>query len=148
MKPSPIVVDANLAGAFVFEEEHTQHAKRVFASVHRKTHRLIAPRFWIQECGNLCLNQWRRKRLNKAELADAFMRTTTLPVALMDTDHLLDAVFPMAMQYELTPYDSLYVATAEYVEAPLVTLDDKLIGALRGGGWPGQVMHASEWPFN
>jgi predicted nucleic acid-binding protein len=146
VRPPPVVVDASVAGVFVFEEANTVHARRVFAAATRETHRLIAPKFWMQECGNTCLNYWRRRRITKAEAVEAFGVAMSLPVALLDTDHLLDAAFPTAVQYDLTTYDALYVVAAEYVDAPLVTTDDELIAALRRGHWPGRVMHASDWP--
>jgi predicted nucleic acid-binding protein len=140
-----VIVDASVAGDFIFEEANSAHALRVFASAKRGTHRLIAPKFWLQECGNTCLNYWRRRRISKSEAIEAFGVATSLPVTLLDTDHLFDIAFAVAAQYELTTYDALYVVTSDYVDAPFVTTDEKLIAALGRGHWAGRVMHACEW---
>ncbi len=79
------------------------------------------------------------------EVRSAYRAITDLKVAKLNTSDLADVVLDMALENRTTSYDALYIATAQFADAPLITTDTKLLDTLRAAQWPGRAMHLSEY---
>lgn len=140
----PLVIDASVACAFIFNEPDRASAQRLFEARARKTMQLVAPSWWSLECGAACWKRVRRGWLSQSEALEANEAFGALAVVLLDTSHLTDIALEVAIHAKISVYDALYVATAEYVGGTLITADRKLIDSLRSRDWPTPVLHINE----
>ncbi len=129
-----VVIDASLAVAWCYVDEHTQYTNGVLEKVGR-TVDPIAPELWAYEVRNSILMGMKRGRttLEGARTLMAFLNE--LDVHLSEpASH--DAVFELAQAYGLTVYDAAYLDLAIRERAPLASLDDALRKAARRAGVP------------
>ena len=72
-----------------------------------------------------------RRLLDAGAARAAFELLDALPIASVDTALLMDVALDVAIACDLTMYDSLYVATALFADAPLVTNDEAIASRAR-----------------
>jgi predicted nucleic acid-binding protein len=53
-----------------------------------------------------------------------------LPLQIISTTELMESAFLIASNYQISAYDASYVALSQKVNAPLLTLDKKLVNCL------------------
>ncbi len=106
---------------------------------------LVVPDFWLLECGNACRNRVARGWLPRSAALAAYGQFKKMPVVRMDTAHLLDHATNLALARNMTAYDALYVATAQYVGGTLVTADARLVEMLQPTELADVVRHVSAW---
>jgi predicted nucleic acid-binding protein len=131
--------------ALAWPETLSAAAARLFAAARKRWVQLIAPDFWLLECANACWKKGQRRLSTPEESLHAYRVISRLPVTRMDTAPLNDVIIALAIERQITTYDALYVATAEFADVPLVTADARLVTTLRAANWPGRVEHLSEW---
>lgn len=122
---SGLVIDACVAAKWLFAEEDTPLAEKIFdlgAS-------LLAPEYVRTELANVAWKRFRRADLDRAGVTVFLADPQTLPLALTTDATLLRAALELAVQYDHPVYDCLYVALAERADAILVTTDRRLIAA-------------------
>lgn len=145
MRRGTCVLDASAALPFVLPEENSLRVARIFDAVNDNAIRLVAPSFWRLECGNAIWKHVRRGTLHPVHAFAAMRRIERLPVSLLDTDHLIETAFDIAIAFDITTYDALYAATALFVKAPLVTADRKLVSAIGHGRAGVDVLTPADW---
>lgn len=90
---------------------------------------LAAPELVLFETANVARRLEATKRIGRGEAEQAHADLLALPIALWPYAVLADRAWEL--RRNLTSYDASYVALAELLEAPLLTLDRK-IGKVRG----------------
>jgi predicted nucleic acid-binding protein len=90
---------------------------------------LVPDLFWV-ELGNVL---WRAARVGRcgpkdAEAALLAMRSRNLPTVA--SDQLLEHAVSIALTFDRTMYDSMYVALAVQAHCELITADERLANAL------------------
>jgi predicted nucleic acid-binding protein len=122
------VVDASIAVDWVAPRTPSDSsAMLVLATLASQRAEVIAPRILLEEIANALLTGLRRRRWTGAEADEAFLRTRTLPVRLVDSTADLDSAYELARRYDEHPiYDMLYVAVAKRMRTTLITADQRL----------------------
>ena len=143
--PDRYVIDAAVALAFAWPDVLSPAAVRFFAAVQRGWIQLIAPDVWLLECASACRQKVQRRRCTPEEAIQIYGVIRQLPVTPVDTTDLSDLLIHLALERQLSTYDALYVAVAEFARVPLLTADAGLTAALRDAHWTGHVEHLSEW---
>jgi predicted nucleic acid-binding protein len=129
-----IVVDASIALAWCFEDEHDDRADAVLDMVAAQG--AVAPGHWSLEVANGLLAAERRGRLSaedtlRAQRLLADLAIEVVPVELgATTNGLLD----VARAHGLTAYDAAYLDLAQFRGLALGTLDDDLVRACHAAG--------------
>lgn len=121
------MVDASVAIKWFLAEAHSPEADALLTTGEP----LYAPDLLLAECGNIL---W--KRADRGELrAD---RALAILDALRDSaldirpaTPLLSEAFAIAHRHRRSFYDSLYLALAQAMNAPLITADLRLYNALK-----------------
>lgn len=139
------VVDASVAVKWVIAEAHSDRALLVL----RQAMTLHAPSHWLAEAANAL---WAKVSVHHV-LSAAEMRTrlgflSSLPIIVAPLPDLVGMAGDLSLDLGLTVYDTLYLALAEKVGAPLITADRKLHerASARFAGrlcWIGDVGEAS-----
>jgi predicted nucleic acid-binding protein len=121
----PSVIDASVAAKWFFEEEHSAEARALLVSDVRH----IAPDFILTEFASTALKRVRRGDISADDARRACLRLPTM-LFLRETPPLVAAALELALAFERSVYDSLYIALASLLETQLVTADRRLFNAL------------------
>jgi predicted nucleic acid-binding protein len=122
-----LVVDSSVAVKWYLPERGSDRAASLLGSGMR----LVAPDLLIPEVGNVL---WKRRRdMPVGEMqAIAVALASACPVTLYPSSVLLEGALSLALTYDRSVYDSLYLALAVSEDCPLVTADERLSNALHG----------------
>ncbi len=124
-----IVVDASMTAAWLFADERTEAALKVFRNVADAG--AVVPSLWRLEIASLLRTAERRGRCTDT-LADALLeQLESLPIEIdRETDaHAWHATRSLSREQGLTPYDAAYLELAIRRGLPLATGDRELIAA-------------------
>jgi predicted nucleic acid-binding protein len=125
-----LVMDCSYAMALIMPDE-----ERPDSSEHALTHDLIAPALWSVEVASAVQNGIRRRRLTPEEGRDVCELAHALGVELQTQENYTPADhLQLALTYDLTPYDAVYLDLALKLHAPLATRDNKMIAVARKVG--------------
>lgn len=113
------VLDASVAVNWLLDGGAQQQVRRF--------DQLVAPSHFDAEVSNGLRRQWLAGRLADGDFVSRALRIPLLPVVRREWSHLLPRVLQLAATVSTS--DAAYVAMAEELGAPLVTLDARLARA-------------------
>lgn len=119
-----IVLDASAAIEWLLK---TERGSRIDQRLFSKPVALLAPHLLDVEVAQVLRRYAREGIITDQRGQEALEDLDDLPVHRYPHDFLLPRVWELRMT--LTAYDSVYVALAEVVEAPLLTCDAKIASA-------------------
>jgi len=129
------VIDANVAAKWVLPPSGEAFVDRALELLDRHGSgeiELAVPDLFWAELGNIL---WKAVRYGRCSKASAELSLATLKASRLVTvpaEGLVQAAFTIAVTFNRTVYDSLYVALAMETGTALVTADEKLANALAG----------------
>jgi predicted nucleic acid-binding protein len=127
------VVDANVAAKWLLPaagEGLLDQANRLAALHARCELQLLAPTLIEAEIGNVLWKAVRRKRITPREAEKSLHSFTALAIQMVPISDLLGQALQIAVAYERSFYDSLYVALALATKTELITADERMVNAL------------------
>ena len=127
---SLIVVDTSVAVKWYVPEPGAEHA----VALRLAGNDLVAPELLIAELGNVLWKKVRRGELDgaeAAEIADAFVRAC--PLRLRPSLPYAALALDLALRFERSVYDTLFLAVAVAEGGSYVTADERLVHALAQG---------------
>jgi predicted nucleic acid-binding protein len=127
------VVDACVAAKWVLPaagEALIEQANHLIARHVRRELQLLAPDLIEAEIGNVLWKAARRKRIRPADAENSLRRFTELGIRAIPTSDLLGKALQIAMDFDRSFYDCLYVAFALATQTELITADERLVNAL------------------
>lgn len=139
------VVDASVVVQLYFEEDHSAEAEWLF----RQDKSLIAPDMIWPECANVIWKRYRNGNLSKANATGIADKILGLPLRIHASVDLIQDALKLAIEFDRTAYDSLYIALAASTKSVMVTADKRLINALAGSplekyvAWLGDVQSSA-----
>jgi len=130
-----LVMDGSTALGFLMSDEQAPRALRALDALERGVPTFL-PSHWALEVANGLLMAERRKRLSRADVAEAADVLGQLPI---ETDaetgrRAIGETAALARQYGLTVYDAAYLELALRHGAALATSDAALARAARRAG--------------
>jgi len=114
-----LVVDASVAIKWFIPEIHAISAARLL----KANVKLIVPDLIFAEVGNILWKKCRLKELTLSMATDILNDFSRLPFECYLNETLLETAWKIAIKYQCTVYDSLYLALAQQEGSPLVTAD-------------------------
>ena len=121
-----LVLDGSATVAWLLPDERTAAPQRVLEQV--VANGAVVPTLWSLEVGNALTLAIRRKRISKADRADAMTKLSDLPIEIdpETSSHAWTSTLALADRFGLTLYDACYLELAQRRELPLATLDKDL----------------------
>lgn len=128
-----LVLDASVAAKWFLPAANEPLSDEAFALLKRYTDgqiRFLVPDLFWAEFGNVLWKAVRQERCiqSSAELAITGLQERALPT--IPSSQLLPEAYKLAVLYNRTVYDSLYVVAALVSKAQFVTADERLANAL------------------
>jgi predicted nucleic acid-binding protein len=120
------VIDANTVVKWFVEENLSGDARRVAAAGAQ----LLAPELILAEIGNAFLKKIRQGELSQ-EGALVALESARRSLILHSSEPLSSSALEIAMNYQRSFYEALYVALAQQEDCRLITADERLVNALR-----------------
>jgi len=110
-----LILDASVLGALFLNEEEAEEIHQVV-----KSHHIHAPSFWRFEVSNAV---WKKKEIPPEISKDIIERIWRFPIYTSESEELAVESLSIARKYEITFYDSFYIAMAKLSNMPLWTTD-------------------------
>ncbi len=114
--PMKIIADTNTFISVALNEPERPKIIRL-----TENHDLIAPDVLPFEIGNALTAMMKKKVLEKAEVSWAWEIIQQIPVDLRTTD--MASALSIAMEFNIYAYDAYFLACADNLRSPLLTLD-------------------------
>ncbi len=122
-----VVVDAGVVCKLLFEESCSEEVQAL-----AQTTPMAAPELIYAEVGNVIWKRARFGSLSEEEAHRASAELVRIPFSIADSRLLLPAALQLALQFQRTVYDSLYLALAILRDEELITTDASLMNAMAG----------------
>ena len=129
------VIDANIAAKWVLPpagETFVDHALRLLDRHGKGDLQFVVPDLFWAETGNILWKAVRYGRCSKASAENSLATLKASRLVTVPTERLVEAALTIAVTFNRTAYDSLYVALAQESGTVLITADEKLANALAG----------------
>jgi predicted nucleic acid-binding protein len=140
---SVYIVDASVAAKWFFDEGRgTGDALRLL----NDRHHLHAPDLFLLEFNNITLKRVRRNETTADQASEIRKAIRKFAVGLHGNVPLLEPAYEIALETGASIYDSLYVALAALMEAPVVTADRRLFHTLASGRFGKRVLMLEDLP--
>lgn len=133
MNSSSVCIDASLALAWLFYDEHREQADELLKIWARDAIELVAPPMFHAEVGSSIRKNVYFKHILPAEGERLFAVYSEMPVKIVDGWDIYRKAWQLAKEFNLPVcYDMQYLAVAELEDCEFWTLDRKLVNAVRG----------------
>ncbi len=129
------VIDASALVDYFVQGQYTTTVTKLIVHLGQGTD-LHIPEFGLLECGNVIWQRTRRTE-NRIEQQQALMLVNDLvdlPLIIGETLPLLPRALQIGLTHNLAIYDSLYIALAAALHAPLISVDQRQNDAARSAG--------------
>ncbi len=139
-----LVVDGSVAIKWFLPEPYSAEARRILADYQYGNLTLLAPDLLYAEVGNIV---WKKQQFQGLAAADAQQILTefqAVTFVITPSASLLSDAYRLAVVYQRTVYDSLYLALSEQKQCRFVTADERFVNAV-SSDFP-NVVWLAQWP--
>ena len=133
MNSSSVCIDASLALAWLFYDEHREQADELLKQWAEDAIELVAPPMFHAEVTSGIRKNVYFKRILPSEGERLFAVYSEIPVEIIEGQEIYRRAWQLAKEFNLPVcYDMQYLAVAELEDCNFWTLDRKLVNAVRG----------------
>ena len=140
------VLDASVGLQLYIPNPLSNKATRLVGCLSDPANRLSVPDLFYVEVANALWKYARAGQLTQATVLANLADLKALPFSAHATSELIEPAARIGMAHGITAYDASYVALAWLRDAPLLTLDRKLVEALANSPYPVQLFSEFELP--
>ncbi len=123
---SNLVVDSCVVAKWALPEHDSSQARRLITDVRMKGGLLFVLEIALPEAANAIWKQHHQQRIPSDEVNVLFARLLTTPVQTRPSYPLLARALDIAVKYDRSVYDALFVALADDMQLTGVTADEPL----------------------
>ncbi|MBZ5719534.1 MAG: type II toxin-antitoxin system VapC family toxin [Acidobacteriia bacterium] len=127
------VVDAGVAAKWLLPASGERLAPEAVSLLRRYTRdevRFLVPDLFWTELANVLWKAVRQRRCSASDAQSSLHRVLRFGFTTVPCTGLLENALSIALRFDRTAYDSLYVALAVATDSALVTADERLARAL------------------
>jgi predicted nucleic acid-binding protein len=128
-----LVLDASVAAKWFLPAAGETLTLEAFGLLEKYTKgelRFLVPDLFWPEFGNILWKAVRLRRISRKAAEEALGALEARKIPTVPGSSLLREAFAIAVAFDRTVYDGMYVALAVAANAPLVTADERLVNAL------------------
>ena len=122
-----VVVDASVAIKWFVPEIYSVSAQRLLHA----DFELLAPDLIVAEVGNVLWKKTQRGEIGADDGADIIRDFKRFPIQVYASDSLAELAWELAVRFDRTFYDSLYLALARSQDCSVVTADRRFYNSLQ-----------------
>ncbi|MBZ0273333.1 type II toxin-antitoxin system VapC family toxin [bacterium] len=137
------VIDASVAVKIFQQEDHSDNARRLIDLVKTQAHPVYVPDVFFAECANVFRTWIRLKHMSPEKAGVCLGVLAELPLERLPSETILASALSIAVRFDLTAYDAIYVALARNTRSALVTADKAILRNVRGPDY--EVVSIAEW---
>lgn len=127
------IVDASVVVERLIRNTYTPNAQALFQrALHRD--KFFIPEFGFIECVNVLWKSVRFQNMPLTQAQTLIRDLKQLPLQFTEVDDILEPALNIGIKYQLAVYDSIYIALAQKLNKPLITLDQKQSNAAQSEG--------------
>ena len=127
------IVDASIVIQELIQDTYSVQARALFEGLTRAD-RLHVPEFCLLECTNVLWKQVRFHGMPQSEAERLSTDLVGLPLTIMPVTGMLTRGLQIGLTHQLALYDSVYIALAEKLHYPLITIDERQANAAASVG--------------
>jgi len=140
-----LIIDASVLIKFFVPEVLSSKAEQLLVRVEEGSVRLFAPDLIYAEAGNTLWKKHRLKELTQSEVGKITDLIISMPLKVEASKALFPLAIDIAMAYEVTVYDALYLCMAKIYETQMMTADKKLFDLTAKTNLKKSVMWLGSW---
>lgn len=125
------VVDTSVCIKYFIADPLTAKVMQLFAYLGNPQTEIFVPDLFYIECANVFWKYVRAGMYTATEVQTDLATLKSFPLRVVSTADLMADAVNIAIAYRISAYDAAYVALSQQVGATLLTLDGKLLKALR-----------------
>lgn len=129
------VVDASVISQYLITDTYTNNAIALFKQL-KSGDRLYVPEFSRLECVNVLWKQVRFQNMPQIDAEQLVIDLLALPLQTTPVVGLYSRALKIGLAHQLAIYDSVYIALAEHLNHPLITVDQAQTRAATVEGIP------------
>lgn len=116
-----LVLDASVAAKWYLEEQYSDLAYQIVA----REPELVVPDLFFTEMGNIFWKKVRKGEIDEADAREAITGLLSFGFKQREIRSLTPYALELALEFQCTVYDGLYLAVAIDENCPLITADRK-----------------------
>ncbi len=121
-----LIIDASVLIKFFVVEVLSSKAEQLLTRVEEGGVTLFAPDLIYVEVGNTLWKKHRLRELTQSEVGKITDLVISIPLKVESSKALFPLAIDIAIAYEVTVYDALYLSMAKIYETQMITADRKL----------------------
>lgn len=123
-----LIIDASVVAKWLLEDEQeSPQAIRIKDEFLQNKISIQVPVFIYYEVNNLLKSATLSRRIDPGKAFKAYQGFLDLRFIVSSSEELLTATLKKALELDISSYDAVYIALAEYLQIPLFTADAKLV---------------------
>ena len=118
------IVDASVVIQRLIRDIHTTHVRALFDGLDDLT-QIHVPEFCLLECTNVLWKEVRFRGMPSTVAKSLIGDLKALSLNVVDVAVVLERALEIGLQHQLAVYDSAYIALAERLSYPFITVDNR-----------------------
>ena len=128
--PLRCVLDTSVSTKQFIDDPLTPKVNRLLDYIAYPQTEIFVPDLFYIESTNTLWKYVRAGVYSATQVQTDLANLKSLALRVISTAELMEEAFQIALNYRISAYDGAYVALSQRVNAPLLTLDQKLVNAL------------------
>ncbi len=133
--PLRCVLDASVSIKQFIPDPLTEKVNQLLDSLAHPQTEIFVPDLFYIESSNALLKYFNKGLYTKTQVKKDLSNLKDLPLRVISTAKLMEEAVEIACNDKISAYDAAYVALSVKVQAPLLTLDRKLVNALSSASY-------------
>lgn len=128
------VLDTSIVVQRLIRDTHTPYVRVLFQRLVGTDDRLWIPEFCLAECTNVLWKAVRFRGMASNQATTLLTDLAALPLHIVSVRDLLPRALTLGLTHTLPVYDSVFLALAESLSCPLITVDERQSEAATASG--------------
>ncbi len=130
------IVDASVIVQRLIRDSETPHVRTLFRLMGDRQVELWVPEFCLAECANVLWKAVRFRGMSPQQAETLSRDLTAAPLYIATIAPYLPRALAIGLRHQLPIYDSVYIAIAEAISHPLITVDRRQAEVASAEGVP------------